>query len=450
MVQINFARREVNCKIVYYGPGLSGKTTNLEMVHQKAPPTARGQLTSIATEGDRTLFFDFLPLDIGEVAGMRTKFQLYTVPGQTYYNSTRKLVLQGVDGIVFVADSNPERRQENLESFGNLEINLKELNLDLKGTPWVIQFNKRDLPAAMPASLMNQELNKAGVPTFEAVAYKGDGVLPTLKAISAMVLEKLNRDYAPSRERLGSVRAGDTGVRAASPVPGPAAPLSGVSSGVATGYASAVAPAGATPARGTASGVGAMAAAPGYGGVGMGAAAPAPAPATAMSAYAGAPAGYPAAAGAQPQAPPFAAPPASVPEPVQAGPAAAAPAGAVRPGAQVPSVRPVDPFAPIAPATPVPLPAAAPSTAPAAAPDRGRNAGVGTYGQAGGYPASGAQGLPRGPFSPNPLPNPVLVRPTPRMQPAPVQRGFPVTLVIVGVGVLLGAVLLVVLLLLNR
>src|SRR4029453_10293214 len=146
MVQINFALREVNCKIVYYGPGMSGKTTNLEIVHKKAPEANKGELTSIATEGDRTLFFDFMPLDLGTIAGMRTRFQLYTVPGQVYYNSTRKLVLQGVDGVVFVADSGAGMLQENLDSLKNLEENLNEYGKSLSTLPHVIQFNKRDLP----------------------------------------------------------------------------------------------------------------------------------------------------------------------------------------------------------------------------------------------------------------------------------------------------------------
>ena len=145
MVQINFALREVNCKIVYYGPGLSGKTTNLEIIHAKAPGEFRGDLTSIATEGDRTLFFDFLPLNLGTVAGMKTKFQLYTVPGQVFYNSTRKLVLQGVDGVVFVADSRTSKMEENIESLENLRENLAQYGLNLETMPHVIQYNKRDL-----------------------------------------------------------------------------------------------------------------------------------------------------------------------------------------------------------------------------------------------------------------------------------------------------------------
>jgi len=203
MVQINFALREVNCKIVYYGPGMSGKTTNLEIVHKKAPESNKGELTSIATEGDRTLFFDFMPLDLGMIAGMRTRFQLYTVPGQVYYNSTRKLVLQGVDGIVFVADSSEGKMDENLESLENLKNNLAEYGKDIREIPLVLQYNKRDLPDALSVEALNAKLNAWGVPYFEAVAITGEGVFPTLKCLSGMVLETLNRDHreAPAAPR---------------------------------------------------------------------------------------------------------------------------------------------------------------------------------------------------------------------------------------------------------
>lgn len=193
MVQINFALKEVNCKVVFYGPGMSGKTTNLEIVHQKAPEENKGELTSISTDGDRTLFFDFMPLDLGNVAGMRTKFQLYTVPGQVYYNATRKLVLQGVDGIIFVADSDPDKMDENVESYSNLIENLAEYGKDIRELPHVIQYNKRDLPNAMPCAEIDKIMNKFGVPTFEAVAYTGEGVFPTLKTLCAMVLESIEK-----------------------------------------------------------------------------------------------------------------------------------------------------------------------------------------------------------------------------------------------------------------
>ncbi len=219
MVQFNFARREVSCKLVYYGPGMSGKTTNIEMIHQQAPDTMKGQLTSIATEGDRTLFFDFLPLDLGEIAGMRTKFQLYTVPGQVYYDSTRKLVLQGADGIAFVADSNPDKRQENIDSFSNLEENLRANGFELKSIPHVIQHNKRDLPGAMDVEAMNADFNRYGAPFNEAVAFKGDGVMNTLKLLAKLVLDRLNEEFAQGRV---GARPG-VGIAAAAPAPTPAA-----------------------------------------------------------------------------------------------------------------------------------------------------------------------------------------------------------------------------------
>lgn len=207
MVQINFALKEVNCKIVFYGPGMSGKTTNLEIVHQKAPEENKGELTSISTDGDRTLFFDFMPLDLGNVAGMRTKFQLYTVPGQVYYNSTRKLVLQGVDGVIFVADSDPEKMPENIESYQNLIDNLTEYGKDIREMPHVIQYNKRDLPNAMSVEEMDRQMNKFGVPTFEAVAYTGEGVFPTLKTLAGMVLESIDRMDSRGSKRPAAAEA---------------------------------------------------------------------------------------------------------------------------------------------------------------------------------------------------------------------------------------------------
>ncbi len=200
MVQINFAKREINCKLVYYGPGLSGKTTNLEVVHKKAPASKKGELTSIATEGDRTLFFDYMPLELGTVGGMKTKFQLYTVPGQVYYNATRKLVLQGADGVVFVADSKRDKMKENLESYKNLEENLREQGLELKDLPHVIQYNKRDLPEVYTVEELEKDLNEFGVPTFEACAIKDDGVFPTLRKLALLVLEKLNKEYGFASE----------------------------------------------------------------------------------------------------------------------------------------------------------------------------------------------------------------------------------------------------------
>jgi len=196
MVQINFAQKQVNAKIVYYGPGMSGKTTNLEIIHQRAPENNRGDLTSISTEGDRTLFFDFMPLDLGTVSGMRTCFQIYTVPGQVYYNSTRKLVLQGVDGVIFVADSSPNMMEENLESLRNLAENLAEYGRSIADMPLVIQYNKRDIPGALSIEELEEQLNPTGVPAFEAIANTGKGVFPTLKAVAASVLDSLHKQQS--------------------------------------------------------------------------------------------------------------------------------------------------------------------------------------------------------------------------------------------------------------
>lgn len=203
MVQINFARKEINCKLVYYGPGLSGKTTNLEMVHERTPEVNKGELTSISTDGDRTLFFDFMPLDLGEIAGMKTKFHLYTVPGQVYYNSTRKLVLLGADGVIFVADSSRAKLDENIESLENLRENLAEMGKDLGKFPLVIQWNKRDAEDAMPVEELEEKVNRFGAPTFEGIAYKGEGVFQTLKALSAKVLESINstQPVTPTADR---------------------------------------------------------------------------------------------------------------------------------------------------------------------------------------------------------------------------------------------------------
>ena len=218
MVQINFAQKTINVKIVYYGPGMSGKTTNLEVVHQRAPDNNRGDLTSISTDGDRTLFFDYMPLDLGTVAGMRTCFQCYTVPGQVYYNSTRKLVLQGVDGVIFIADSSPSMLEQNLESLRNLEENLNEYGKSLASMPHVVQFNKRDLPDAMDLEELNKLMNPHGAPSFEAVANTGQGVFPTLKALAASVLKSIMQE-AGSGGMKGSGAAAPT-----APAPAPATP----------------------------------------------------------------------------------------------------------------------------------------------------------------------------------------------------------------------------------
>lgn len=193
MTFINYAAREINCKIVYYGPGLCGKTTNLQWIYDKTNPQAKGKLISLATETDRTLFFDFLPLDLGTVRGFKTRFHLYTVPGQVFYDASRKLILKGVDGVIFVADSQDARMEANIESLQNLEKNLKEQGYDLKIVPYALQLNKRDLPTALPVDKMYQDLNYKGEPTFEAVATNGTGVFDTLKAVAKLVLTELKK-----------------------------------------------------------------------------------------------------------------------------------------------------------------------------------------------------------------------------------------------------------------
>lgn len=191
MSLINYSSREINCKVVYYGPGLGGKTTNIQYVYEKLAPETRGKLVSLATEMDRTLFFDFLPLELGEVKGFKTRFHLYTVPGQVYYNASRKLILRGVDGIIFVADSSESRFDANIEALYNLHDNLKEYDINLTEIPFVIQWNKRDMPDAIPVDELNEELNPEGYENFEAVAVEGTGVFDTLKCTAKQVLRQL-------------------------------------------------------------------------------------------------------------------------------------------------------------------------------------------------------------------------------------------------------------------
>lgn len=190
---INYASREINCKIVYYGPGLCGKTTNLQYIYQKTAPDAKGKMISLATETERTLFFDFLPLALGEIRGFKTRFHLYTVPGQVFYDASRKLILKGVDGVVFVADSQEDRMDANIESLDNLRVNLKEQGYELEKIPFVVQYNKRDLPGVLPVDTLRSELNKLGVPDFEACATSGEGVFETLKAIAKLILVDLKQ-----------------------------------------------------------------------------------------------------------------------------------------------------------------------------------------------------------------------------------------------------------------
>src|SRR5712692_10373522 len=193
MSMINYASREINCKLVYYGPGLGGKTTNLEHVFSKVAPDQRGKMVSLATETERTLFFDFLPIDLGTVRGFKTRFHLYTVPGQVFYDASRKLILRGVDGVVFVADSQEERMDANLEALENLDANLKEHGYDFAKIPYVLQLNKRDLPTAMAVEDLKKTLLKKAEPTFEAVAFKGVGVFETLREVGRLVLAELKK-----------------------------------------------------------------------------------------------------------------------------------------------------------------------------------------------------------------------------------------------------------------
>jgi hypothetical protein len=190
---INYSSREINCKIVYYGPGLCGKTTNLQYIYNRTNPDAKGKMISLATETERTLFFDFLPLSLGEIRGFKTRFHLYTVPGQVFYDASRKLILKGVDGVVFVADSQIDRMEANLESIENLRFNLQEQGYDLDRLPYIIQYNKRDLPNVADIDELRTLLNPTGVQEFESVAATGQGVFDTLKAVAKLVLTELKR-----------------------------------------------------------------------------------------------------------------------------------------------------------------------------------------------------------------------------------------------------------------
>ena len=193
---INYSAREINCKIVYYGPGLCGKTTNLQHIYNRTNPEVKGKMISLATETERTLFFDFLPLALGEIRGFKTRFHLYTVPGQVFYDASRKLILKGVDGAVFVADSQVERMEANLESLENLDYNLGEQGYNLEKLPFVVQYNKRDLPNAAPVEELRKLINGRGVSDFEACAHQGQGVFETLKAVVKGVLTDLRQQGA--------------------------------------------------------------------------------------------------------------------------------------------------------------------------------------------------------------------------------------------------------------
>ena len=218
MVLFNYATKELTAKVVYYGPGLCGKTTNLQFIHEKLPIKNKGKMLSLATETDRTLFFDFLPIELGTIRGMKTRVQLYTVPGQVFYNATRRMVLKGADCVVFVADSQEPMLEANLQSFDNLKENLEANEIDPNEIPMVMQFNKRDLPNALPIEILNEKLNPRNHPFFEAVALKGIGVEETLKGATALVFRSLAGKYGEGSPALGA-RGGGTG-----PIPPPPKP----------------------------------------------------------------------------------------------------------------------------------------------------------------------------------------------------------------------------------
>jgi signal recognition particle receptor subunit beta len=192
MSMINYASREINCKLVYYGTGLGGKTTNLEYIYSRVNPETKGKMISLATETERTLFFDFLPVDLGEIRGFKTRFHLYTVPGQVYYNASRRLILKGVDGLIFVADSQATRAEANIEAMHNLQENLETYGYDLQKIPFAIQYNKRDMPNILPAEELRSQINPMGVPDFEAIAIEGKGVFETLSTVSKLVVKNLS------------------------------------------------------------------------------------------------------------------------------------------------------------------------------------------------------------------------------------------------------------------
>jgi len=190
---INFPAREINCKLVYYGPGLGGKTANLQWIYDHTGTGQKGKMISLATETDRTLFFDFLPLDLGTIRGFKARLHLYTVPGQVFYEASRKLILKGADGVVFVADSQEERLDANLETLENLREHLGEHNLDFTTIPYVLQLNKRDLPNILPADQLSQQLQVKGEPVVEAIAVSGKGVFETLREVAKLVLAELKK-----------------------------------------------------------------------------------------------------------------------------------------------------------------------------------------------------------------------------------------------------------------
>ncbi len=243
MAIINYAAREMTAKIVYYGPGLSGKTTSIQYIHTKISPSNKGKLVSLATETDRTLFFDFFPVDFGKIGGFRVKFNFYTVPGQVFYNTTRKLVLKGADGVVFVADSQEGMKEQNFESLENLKENLRIHGLDPETIPFVIQFNKRDIPGAMPVAVMRRDINTRGVPDFETNAVSGEGIMEAMKATCKTVLEDLRNKQSAAQGKVphpsGAAKA------AAKPA---AKPVAQLAKAAATPVAAPVAAPAAAPA----------------------------------------------------------------------------------------------------------------------------------------------------------------------------------------------------------
>jgi signal recognition particle receptor subunit beta len=243
MAIFNYAAREMTAKIVYYGPGLSGKTSSIQYIHTKISPKSKGKLVSLATETDRTLFFDFFPVEFGQIGGFKVKFNFYTVPGQVFYNTTRKLVLKGADGVVFVADSQPGMMEQNLESLENLRENLKAHNIDWDTVPFVLQYNKRDMPGALSVEEMRSRLNPRGVPDFETAATTGMGIMEAMKAICKLVLE----DIQQKNKRAGAARPAETKAQPAPAAPTPEAPPAAAPPSAAFGGAPP-APARAEPA----------------------------------------------------------------------------------------------------------------------------------------------------------------------------------------------------------
>ncbi len=356
MVVVSYSGKEINAKLVYYGAGLSGKTTNLESIYEAVPDTSRGKMVSMKTQSDRTLFFDLLPLDLGEIMGFKTRFLLYTVPGQVFYNATRKLVLKGADAIVFVADSEVGKMEENKESLANLKANLAEYGLNLDAIPWVMQYNKRDLPNVYSLDELNAELNAGGkVPFFEAVATQGKGVFETFRGISHMLMEKVTRDLRRGPTS-GAVKSAPATPAAPAPNAGAASLFGGSSAAPATNAKSDGAARPLGPGR-------VDTAAPGAPGreIQQEARHAEPAPA-------GRPVDYGREIELPSQVPPAAAPDANRPEPApaakQPGPAPAAPAPAAKHQPGVPSV----PAATPEPVAPQPEPVAVSAQARPAAP----------------------------------------------------------------------------------